>query len=74
MSPTRLIGYTNNRCETANFLLAKEKPSHRFHPVGEIFLLRVVAVFSFFWGACLLLMLGTSGWQLAYGRYTRVFV
>ena len=49
-------------------LLAKEKPSHRFHPVGEIFLLRVVAAFSFLGGACLLLMLGTSGWQLAYGR------
>ena len=48
MSPTRLIGSTNNRCETVNFLLAKEKPSHRFHPVGEIFLLRVVASFSFF--------------------------
>ena len=30
-------------------LLAKEKPSHRFHPVGEIFLLRVVVAFSF-WG------------------------
>ena len=53
MSPTRLIGSTNNRCETVNFLLAKEKPSHRFHPVGEIFLLRVVASFSFFGGRML---------------------
>ena len=44
---SRLIGYANNRYETAIFSLAKESASYSFHPVGGVFFLLRVAPFSF---------------------------